>query len=993
VVSFDTMKRALIVALGLLFVAAPAPAGVLLVTERPDAGAAPGARRAPPLSPRALDAAGLVTIEPLFAGHTAPDDPLARFWVARVADGVDVEEAARLVRALPGAPVVEFDRTAPLAACPPDDPYFTHAAVDSAQWWLHDNPAGPDLNALAAWNVTPGDRSVVLAVLDSGVDWRHPDFGPPLSAAGQIWFNAAEVNGIPGVDDDGNGFVDDVRGWDFVDVSTIPGETGRVDPAEDGLEPDNDPSDYDGHGTFVAGLAGAAANDGVGMTGVAPGVSIMPLRVGWRENYINPGNGRPVVQGVVGMAFCAQAIVYAADNGARVLNCSWLSDETEALKAALDYAIGEKGVVVVDAAGNGGLSNSQAANYLSRRGDCIEVAALQKSGELSGVTSIGTWVDISAPGERLLSLVKTGGSRLYRINVPGATSFAAPLVAGTAALLLSQRPELTPAEVRAHLMATAASIDHIGLNGNPLYLGKLGAGLVDPAAALGADAGQRTAAAPAPLVAEPLLTDDGTWLSVDEFRERRAWGHFGDAVPARVPLDGTISGMAAARLSDGSRVEAFTLRRGHVALLDDAGAFRPGWPRPTGGLLLANPLLVDIGGDADPEVVACGTDSLVYAWSLDGSLKSGFPVRVPGAVLSPPSAGDVDNDGQVELVVVTAFDEVVVIEGSGATRPWGDGLTLFPVGIAAHTPALVDVSGDGRLDLVLQDAAESWTLMGRPPGASLGEVVRTVYGTTAIGRSAFADLDASGGVDAVTLHDDGVLRVRSGGVGPRLAIPLEGTPAGGVVVTLVAEATPALLVPTVEGCLLGFDGQGAPLPGYPKRFDAGFTGRFAADVAGTLDGVMSRIVLETDAGTFQELSLPVVGQGDFAAPWGMDGGTAARTRSIPPSVAAGPRPPDDDDPAASPVPAGLRPLAQPARAGSHVLFALTGAPAPLRLEVFDVQGRRLVDRGLPAADVADGRIAWDGRADDGRVPAAGLYLVRVTRDAAPALTTRLVLVP
>ncbi|TPW10442.1 MAG: peptidase S8/S53 subtilisin kexin sedolisin, partial [bacterium] len=235
-----------------------------------------------------------------------------------------------------------------------------------------------------------------------------------------------------------------------VDVSTIPGESGRVDPAEDGYVPDNDPVDYEGHGTFVAGLAGSAMDDGVGMAGVAPGIRLQPVRVGWREEYVDPGTGRTVSGGFVAMSFCAQAIVYAADNGARVLNCSWNSTETPELKAALDYAIGTREVMVVDAAGNGGLSTTQSQNYLSRRGDCLEVAALDRAGQVSVASSIGTWVDISAPGEKLLSLVKTGVSRLYRIHDPGATSFAAPLVSATAALVLSVEPGMTPAQLRAH---------------------------------------------------------------------------------------------------------------------------------------------------------------------------------------------------------------------------------------------------------------------------------------------------------------------------------------------------------------------------------------------------------------------------------------------------------------------------------------------------------------------------------------------------------------
>jgi hypothetical protein len=365
-------------------------------------------------------------------------------------------------------------------------------------------------------------------------------------------------------------------------------------------------------------------------------------------------------------------------------------------------------------------------------------------------------------------------------------------------------------------------------------------------------------------------------------------------------------------------------------------------------------------------------------------------VRVPGAVLAAPAAGDIDNDGQAELVVLTAGDNVVVVEGNGATTPW---VGIDPGAFGDRTfsaPALIDRNGDGWLDVVVV-VRDGWHTISGPSGLT-GQA--RGFTEPAVSEPAFADLDGDGAFELLMLHADARLRIHRNAPGDVTTIVLDGTPVGSPIVTLLDHETPALLVATAEGCLLGFDPSGAPLPGFPKRFEAGFTGRLAADVAGTRDGVLSRIVLETDSGTLQELQLPAVGQGDFAAPWGMSGGNAARTRSIPSPLPAGPRDRKDDEVREPEGIVSLRPLANPARAGGPVAFELTGTAPATRLEVFDLLGRRRAGRAIPP-DLADspGVVTWDGRTDEGMAPPAGLYFVRVSRSAGPPVVGRLLLVP
>src|SRR5258708_120626 len=144
-------------------------------------------------------------------------------------------------------------------------------------YWLQ-QPSRRDLHALEAWEVTRGDPSSVIAIIDTGVLAYHPDLGgTTLGDPGQLWNNAAEKNGLPGVDDAGNGYGDDVWGWDFVALDSA----ALVRPGEDWQDEDNDPNDFAVHGTAVAGVAAAIADNGSGTPGVAPGARIMALRAGY----------------------------------------------------------------------------------------------------------------------------------------------------------------------------------------------------------------------------------------------------------------------------------------------------------------------------------------------------------------------------------------------------------------------------------------------------------------------------------------------------------------------------------------------------------------------------------------------------------------------------------------------------------------------------------------------------------------------------------------
>jgi subtilisin family serine protease len=329
-----------------------------------------------------------------------------------------------------------------------------------------DQTGGPDISAVLAWSVTTGDSNVVIAILDTGVDWQHPDLGGagPGYLQGNVFTNWAEVNGLPAYDDDGNGLADDFRGWDWVT-----GVSGSAWPGEDAEGPDNDPMDFNSHGTHVAGIASAITNNAEGIAGVGWSCRVLPCRVG----YSMDDNG--VERGVVRMDWAAQALVYAADMGAVSANASWGSSNTGGIAAAADYAIAQ-GVVICVAAGN---SNNNVSSYLGSRGDCMDVAAVDRNDIKASFSSFGGWVDVSAPGVSIYSTYLIEPSTHTYAHLSG-TSMAAPHVAGLCGLLKAAHPEWTGADIQAAIILSCDYIDDL----NPSYGGRLGSGRINAAAAL-----------------------------------------------------------------------------------------------------------------------------------------------------------------------------------------------------------------------------------------------------------------------------------------------------------------------------------------------------------------------------------------------------------------------------------------------------------------------------------------------------------------------------
>ncbi len=296
----------------------------------------------------------------------------------------------------------------------PNDPKYAE------QWSL------PAMKMPEAWTIEKGDKNVVIAIVDSGIDYRHDDL------ANKIWVNQDEIPDNE-IDDDENGYVDDTHGWDFTDAPNLQAEG-------DFVEGDNEPIDESGHGTHVAGIAGAEPNNGIGIAGVAWNCSLMAVRAG-----LSLGGGSRMQDDD-----SAAAIVYAADNGADIINMSWGSKQQSfVIRDAIEYAYA-RGVVLIGAAGN---SNETESIFPAAYRKVIAVASTNQFQQRFYRSNYGASVDISAPGNGIIS---TQIDNAYRILT--GTSMAAAHVAGVAALMLSKRPALTHEEIRQILINGADSV-------------------------------------------------------------------------------------------------------------------------------------------------------------------------------------------------------------------------------------------------------------------------------------------------------------------------------------------------------------------------------------------------------------------------------------------------------------------------------------------------------------------------------------------------------
>ena len=284
------------------------------------------------------------------------------------------------------------------------------------------------INGEEAWNLTVGNRNVVIAIIDTGVEYAHEDL------INNLWNNSDE-----GCDEnfdlDNNSYKGDCRGYDFVDVSS-----GCSD--NDCSNEDNNPTDAHGHGTHIAGIAGAVSNNNLGIAGICWNCSIMPIRAGYKDDR---GNG------VLTLSEVVQALHYASDNNATIISMSFGGSHSVTLEEAINYSYKS---ILVASAGNSGSSSIQ---YPCGYENVICIASTNPNNQSSGFSNYGEWVDLAAPGSSILSTYLNDSYK----SLSG-TSMSTPMVAGSIGLIKSLF-DLNQSEIKNVLNNTGTTVDFNGV--------------------------------------------------------------------------------------------------------------------------------------------------------------------------------------------------------------------------------------------------------------------------------------------------------------------------------------------------------------------------------------------------------------------------------------------------------------------------------------------------------------------------------------------------
>jgi len=324
---------------------------------------------------------------------------------------VPVSQAVANLRSQSSIAVAQPDYQVHTAATPNDPSFGSLWGLDNTG--QSGGTAGADIGAPVAWNTSTGTGHTIVAVIDTGVDYNHPDL------AANMWRNTREIPGN-GIDDDGNGYKDDVFGYDFANN-------------------DSNPMDDNGHGTHVSGTIGAIGDNGIGVAGVDWHVKIMALKF-----LDSSGSGY--------LSNAVRALNYAVANGAKVINNSYAGGGYDAAMATAINNARNHGVIIVAAAGNDGTNNDTSPVYPASytADNVISVAATDRYDHLANFSNYGQSVDIAAPGVSIYSTLPNG-----RYGTYSGTSMAAPHVTGSLALVWDAHPNWTYRQVIDAVLNTA----------------------------------------------------------------------------------------------------------------------------------------------------------------------------------------------------------------------------------------------------------------------------------------------------------------------------------------------------------------------------------------------------------------------------------------------------------------------------------------------------------------------------------------------------------
>ncbi len=633
----------------------------------------------------------------------------------------------------------------PLSSYIPNDPSV------SSQWALS------AVSAFSAWDLIRGDTtaSVVISINDTGVYWTHAD----LSA--NMWINGPEDLNDNGVfdnypessggdlneyDDDGNGFADDVVGFDL--------GQGDANPQE--ITPT--------HGTHVAGCASEVADNGTGGAGTGFWARIHACKI--------TNSAGQLTQGYQGM-------IYGADTGVDIINLSWGSPGYSSGEQNIINYVYDIGVTVVAAAGNDDNWPIPFTNYPSAYNHVLAVASTDSDDRKSSFSNYGTWVDISAPGSNIYA---TWAQNSYT-SLSG-TSMSSPIAAGAAALVKAQNPDATPDQVMNSLIGSTDDIDDL----NPSYIGLIGTGRLNMHSALGALnypnieilAHQVT-----------IINDDGDdILNPGESVElavvmQNIWQDATNTVltlraPDGITVTDSITNLGtfpgdgeqmdnsadpfALMINDNAAPGDYDLVMQIVAdgpydisreIVLRVSLVMENFPVTLSGAVESSPMICDFDGDGLNEIVVGCNDSRLYAIEANGDICSGFPFEASDDIKNGAAVADIDHDGDSEIVFAAEDGMLYAIDHTGNI------LSGFPIdtdGSLFGSPSLADLDADGDLEIIIANLQSKEINIYDHDGTTFGEWPYTSdqgwYGGVALG-----DIDGDDALEIVIAGFDMKLHV------------------------------------------------------------------------------------------------------------------------------------------------------------------------------------------------------------------------------------------
>ncbi len=589
----------------------------------------------------------------------------------------------------------------------PNDPMVTPSQL----YWIFKTQCP------AAWDYEKGSHNVVIGIVDSGVKWNHEDL------VENIWNNLGEdadgdghtieyINGewvldpgdINGVDDDGDGKVDDLIGWDSYENDNNPMQTY--------------PTNY--HGTHVAGCAGAVGDNGVGISGGGMHISLMPVKCASSTQASDTiANGYNMIK-------------YAADAGADIINCSWGGPGGGSYaNTVVNYATAH-GALVVVAAGNANTEHNAA--YQDYPADCdnaFNVAATDASDHKAGFSDYGEPIDISAPGVAIRSTLYNGSGQDTYQNLQG-TSMASPVVAGICGLVKSLYPDLTPQEIKDRIMTSADNIDDL----NPGYVGKLGAGRINAWAALVYDQIPNISVEQTRLIElegdgdgvcnpgetvtmKAKLFDMNGWMDATNVNVTLRCNVEGITILDSTSVYPAIpNGMGMWQNTDtfsfvtSENLDSMTIPFSFHITADtefpysqdldfeiSLSMIQAGWPFMANGGITSSPVVVDLNNDGINEVLFGDMAGNIHAVEPDGFNElSGFPVNIGGNVRSDLAVGNLDSDENPEIVATNTLGQLYGIDS--------DGTIIFTIGASEDgqtyktNPVIADINHDGNNEVI-----------------------------------------------------------------------------------------------------------------------------------------------------------------------------------------------------------------------------------------------------------------------------------------------------